>query len=324
MSIADKITRLQTAKTNIATAITNAGGTVNSGDGFEDFATDIGSILLDNTVRFIGRNNSVYQITSVNVGNTVSAPTKNPAGFLNWKYDLSSSEVVSFPITPTGDVIIYGQFRDALPVEYQEVEYLQSNTDSISYIDSGIKAEGGTDFEVKYQVTNTRGWAGTVGCRQQSGGYRFWNIYNGPAFEVGLDSDHASGIQCNTTDIYVHKLETTVTNDNDWNWIAYYGVNTDTLTVDKTGSAASNANLGNLSLFGVAYTNEGTVNMNAYGLKMYYCKMWQTIDGVKVLVRHFIPCYRKSDSEPGMYDLINNVFYDNDGIKPFLVGPNLN
>jgi len=44
MSIADKITRLSTAKTNIANAITNKGGTVTSGDGFEDFATDIGTI----------------------------------------------------------------------------------------------------------------------------------------------------------------------------------------------------------------------------------------------------------------------------------------
>ena len=44
MSIADKITRLQTAKTNIANAITTKGGTVITGDGFEEFATDIASI----------------------------------------------------------------------------------------------------------------------------------------------------------------------------------------------------------------------------------------------------------------------------------------
>lgn len=32
-----------------------------------------------------------------------------------------------------------------------------------------------------------------------------------------------------------------------------------------------------------------------------------------VQVRDFVPCYRKSDSEPGLYDLINNVFYTNTG-----------
>ena len=44
MSISDSLTALQTAKTNIATAITAKGGTVNEGDGFSDFATDIGTI----------------------------------------------------------------------------------------------------------------------------------------------------------------------------------------------------------------------------------------------------------------------------------------
>ena len=44
MSVADKITRLQNAKEAIATAITTKGGTVSTGDGFEDFADDIGTI----------------------------------------------------------------------------------------------------------------------------------------------------------------------------------------------------------------------------------------------------------------------------------------
>lgn len=51
MSIATELTRLNTnkealttAKTAIASAITTKGGTVTSGDGFEDFATDIASI----------------------------------------------------------------------------------------------------------------------------------------------------------------------------------------------------------------------------------------------------------------------------------------
>lgn len=41
MSIATQISALQTDKTNIASAITTKGGTVNSGDGFDNFASDI-------------------------------------------------------------------------------------------------------------------------------------------------------------------------------------------------------------------------------------------------------------------------------------------
>jgi hypothetical protein len=57
-TISQNLTRLQTAKTSIADAITAKGGTVSSGDGFEDFANDIDSIptgvsgftIIDNAV----------------------------------------------------------------------------------------------------------------------------------------------------------------------------------------------------------------------------------------------------------------------------------
>ena len=43
-TIAENLQRLKDAKTDIATAITNKGGTVNTGDGFEDFPADIATI----------------------------------------------------------------------------------------------------------------------------------------------------------------------------------------------------------------------------------------------------------------------------------------
>lgn len=43
-TIAENLTKLQTARTNIANAITAKGGTVAQGDGFEDFPSDIASI----------------------------------------------------------------------------------------------------------------------------------------------------------------------------------------------------------------------------------------------------------------------------------------
>ena len=48
-TIAENLTKLQAARTNIASAITAKGGTVASGDGFEDFASDIGSIPAGST-----------------------------------------------------------------------------------------------------------------------------------------------------------------------------------------------------------------------------------------------------------------------------------
>lgn len=41
------------------------------------------------------------------------------------------------------------------------------------------------------------------------------------------------------------------------------------------------------------------------------------------LVRHLIPCYRTSDRVAGMYDIVNDVFYVNQGTGEFLVGPDV-
>ena len=43
------------------------------------------------------------------------------------------------------------------------------------------------------------------------------------------------------------------------------------------------------------------------------------------LVRNFIPCIRKSDNKPGLYDLANNEFYTNQGTgdTDFTVGPDI-
>ena len=51
----------------------------------------------------------------------------------------------------------------------------------------------------------------------------------------------------------------------------------------------------------------------------YYFKFWR---GGK-LIGDFIPCYRKSDSEPGMYDFVTNTFFTNAGTGTIGVGPDV-
>jgi hypothetical protein len=52
--------------------------------------------------------------------------------------------------------------------------------------------------------------------------------------------------------------------------------------------------------------------------KIYSCKLYKS----NQMVRNFIPCYRKADNEIGMYDLVNKVFYTNQGTGTFLKGNN--
>lgn len=39
---------------------------------------------------------------------------------------------------------------------------------------------------------------------------------------------------------------------------------------------------------------------------------------------NLIPCYRKSDSKPGMYDLVTDTFFTNQGTGEFIVGSDVN
>ena len=52
-------------------------------------------------------------------------------------------------------------------------------------------------------------------------------------------------------------------------------------------------------------------------VKLFNCKIKVNDE----LVRNLIPCYRKSDHKPGMYDIVNGVFYTNQGTGEFILGP---
>lgn len=50
--------------------------------------------------------------------------------------------------------------------------------------------------------------------------------------------------------------------------------------------------------------------------KLYNCKIWQNDE----LIRDYYPCYRKTDNEPGLYDIITDTFLPNAGTGTFGVG----
>lgn len=74
-------------------------------------------------------------------------------------------------------------------------------------------------------------------------------------------------------------------------------------------------------IFGVNAMNSGSES-----------QVWETIPGLRLhkyetyndsdLVRQYIPCYRRSDGEPGLYEMINGIFYENAGSDgEFSCGP---
>lgn len=88
-TIADNLGRLVTAKTDIANAITTMGGTVNEGDGFEEFPADIATIpsggeIIEGTIRngSSTTNNRAYRIGNmVFVGCTIAGTSSSTMTF---------------------------------------------------------------------------------------------------------------------------------------------------------------------------------------------------------------------------------------------------
>jgi hypothetical protein len=83
----------------------------------------------------------------------------------------------------------------------------------------------------------------------------------------------------------------------------YLKVNNVTL-MSGTSSTAISEN--NLYIF--ACNGGGTAKQ--FGkYKLFSCKIYQNNE----LIKNFVPCYRKSDNEPGLYDTVNNEFKTNSG-----------
>ena len=70
-------------------------------------------------------------------------------------------------------------------------------------------------------------------------------------------------------------------------------------------------------LFAKSMNTEGTAVENNTRACM---KLYSFVMSGETEIANFIPCYRKSDNEPGMYDTVSKSFYTNSGTGTFLVG----
>ena len=194
-------------------------------------------------------------------------------------------------------------YTPKLPEEYQELEYIQNEGNQ--YIDTGVLANENNSFEVKAQLVHANNTSQTVwggrhsstasrlqgnqlSCVKSTGNYQF--ICGNTNIEAGAWNTDLHTFYANKNKLYIDgKLVRTIT-------------------------SATITEKNNVYLF--ATNTAGTVGFNGGSLKIYYCKIWNG----DVLIRHLIPCYRKSDNEVGMYDMIENKFYANAGDGTFLKG----
>ena len=195
-----------------------------------------------------------------------------------------------------------------LPAEYQQVEYLQSS--GTQYIDTGVLLSDNYErVEIKLNVTS---------ANNKSRYFSSWSdgLNRGSIVTYGTSTNPLGSVYVGSTGYSITNTATNtdytidLTADNGTLTGSYCGIN---VNKSYNNSVVTNYKIG---LF-CEFSNLG-VGGQCYA-KIYYFRLHTS----RGLARDFVPCYRKSDSKPGMYDLVTDTFFTNAGTGEFIVGNNV-
>lgn len=197
---------------------------------------------------------------------------------------------------------------NSLPSEYVEVEYLEST--GVEYIDTGYVPNNTSGFKIKMSVATDTD-ATTIGCRQSSSTNSRWFLgtnYNATAgrntIYAGWNTNDGSTARATwiANKPFVYQLNYLNNRKRICDDVEYTAITTTLATITY-------------SAYLFCYNLAGTPSLFKAS-KIYSCQISEGND----IVRDFVPCYRKSDNVAGLYDLVNDVFYTNQGTGKFKVG----
>lgn len=184
--------------------------------------------------------------------------------------------------------------KGRLPSGFQEVEYIQST--GTQYIDTGIKATNATRFKIDVEITAYDTYI-----------FGAWNDWQVSMFTIYSANSSSSAIGYGA------------------NWVgSITGLTTGnkiTISIDNGVVKYNNEIKGSYPDTFTSANNIILCGTNASGTPTAFSKI--KIYSLEIDGHNFIPCYRKSDNEVGLYDIVNNQFYTNAGSGTFLKGANV-
>ena len=197
------------------------------------------------------------------------------------------------------------------PSEYQEVEYIEST--GTQWINTGYKPDISTKVNIHFSYSRSNG-------NEYSNGALFGSVN-----EANGNTGYHITLTLNNEISYrnsINKVSDIVAGNINLN--QKYVVETSLGLLNINGHEyVNNSDPGSYSLYNTAYLfSRYTPSFDAFSIfkgKIYSCTIWDK----NILVRNFIPCYRRSDGEIGMYDTVNGAFYTNQGSGTFLKGDNV-
>lgn len=212
---------------------------------------------------------------------------------MNWKNVLIGGQHVK-QITLDGKLLFK---KGRLPIGYEEVEWIESVGQL--YINTGITPSNQTKIEIKYRLYNENSYNSVFGSKT---GYNFFvnrgQLSNNNAYYWTNSSYNVLGVFSQTNyNITIFDVPNRYISN-------FNGDNSSTSRTNITFNYFPN-----IPMYVFARNNNGSVAYASDNMRLWYFKIWSG----NTLVRDFIPCYRTSDKEIGLYDLINNTFYPKTG-----------
>ncbi len=211
-----------------------------------------------------------------------------------------------------------GTFK-TIPTEYQQVEYIESS--GTQWIDTGyVPTSQNTkvviDFQINEYVVQTSCFGDVFGLNTTSApSFMFYQQVDNENVHLSIrNGDYAA------TSLFGGTLSRDCVFDK-----FHLEFSKTTKIFDSCGGTNSltfanydlSTNTKSIYLF---EARTGDLYKNSGGIKIYSCKIYNQNN---VIERDFVPCYRISDNEIGLYDKVNNVFYTNSGSGSFLKGANV-
>lgn len=194
---------------------------------------------------------------------------------------------------------IMGVEKTLLPREYQQVEYLESTGTQLLTTDILASIEEDDEFYMRFAYTDVSKTQIFFGTNNKSSKYQ------------GVAIRATSVLRLRQSDLCSPYDGLAYFNEDEW--VEFSIVNATLFCKEATGTLR---NIGGVS--SEKFTLFGKSGEDSTLSSMKLSNAYYKRNGEYLL--NLIPCYRKADQKPGMYDLVSGEFYTNSGTGEFVVG----
>ena len=194
--------------------------------------------------------------------------------------------------------------QNSLPSGYMQVDYIESTGTQYIELNKKLKKNQKVVGEIEFNTLGNQSLFGNYGDDDYIETFGISNQNKWEYRDAGL-----SWISSNVV----------ATADTRYNIELYYGATSQYLKINGTDTITSSSthsdNVSNKNADLFARNNNGTPQSLAK-IRLYSWKIYDS----DILSLDLVPCFRMSDNVVGLYDLVNNVFYENNGSGVFTYG----